>query len=92
MNILAKAEKSARPADAIRTGIIWMMQWSGLGNSNNQDWQLCQQHNQPIELFSIEIFVQQPQYIHNDPVEAGFIENVEHYLCSSARDFKNKKG
>jgi putative transposase len=32
------------------------------------------------------------QYIHSNPVEAGFAENEEDYLYSSARDFHGKKG
>jgi putative transposase len=72
--------------------MLWMMQRAGLKNGNNKDWQLWQQHNQPIELITIEMFYQKLQYIHYNPVEAGFVEHEEDYLYSSARDFHNKKG
>jgi putative transposase len=72
--------------------MLWMMQRAGLKNGNNKDWQLWQQHNQPIELLTIEMFYQKLQYIHSNPVEAGFAENEEDYLYSSARDFHGKKG
>jgi putative transposase len=72
--------------------MLWMMQRAGLKNGNNKDWQLWQQHNQPIELLTIEMFYQKLQYIHYNPVEAGFVENVEDYWYSSARDFHGKKG
>lgn len=72
--------------------MLWMMQRAGLKNGNNKDWQLWQQHNHPIELVTIEMFHQTSNYIHYNPVEAGFVELEEEYLYSSARDFHGKKG
>lgn len=72
--------------------ILDMMQKAGMKNGNNSDWQLWQQHNQPIELVNSEMFYQRLRYIHYNPVEAGFVENEEDYLYSSARDFHDKKG
>lgn len=72
--------------------LIEMMKQAGLDNNNNNDWQLWQQHNQPIELKNPEIFHQKLQYIHDNPVEAGFVEKEEDYLYSSARDFNGRKG
>jgi hypothetical protein len=31
-------------------------------------------------------------YIHNNPIEAGFVENSEEFLCSRARDYAGIKG
>ena len=39
-----------------------------------------------------EMFNQKLDYIHCNPVEAGFVEKEEDYLYSSARDFYDKKG
>ena len=75
-----------------REWMLDMMQQTGIKNINNNDWQLWQQHNQPIELLTIDMFYQKLQYIHHNPVEAGFVENEEDYLYSSARDFHDKKG
>ena len=36
--------------------MVWLMQRAGLKNSNNKDWQLWQQHNQPIEIANTEMF------------------------------------
>lgn len=72
--------------------LIEMMKQAGLDNNNNNDWQLWQQHNQPIELKNPEIFHQKLQYIHDNPVEAWFVEREEDYLYSSARDFNGRKG
>jgi putative transposase len=75
-----------------REWMLRMMTETGWQNSNNKDWQFWQQHNQPIELFNAEIFQQKLAYIHQNPVKAGFVENAEDWLYSSARDFYGKKG
>jgi hypothetical protein len=31
-------------------------------------------------------------YTHNNPVQAGFVENPEHWLYSSALDYTGRKG
>lgn len=66
-------------------------------NRNNVNFQLWQQHNQPIELFSIKAVEQKLdraafRYIHENPVKAGLVENSWEYLYSSARDYADMKG
>jgi putative transposase len=80
------------PVESRKEWIMEMMKHAGLNNNNNNDWQLWQQHNQPIELRNAEIFHQKLQYVHDNPVEAGFVEKEEDYWYSSARDFYGKKG
>jgi REP element-mobilizing transposase RayT len=72
--------------------MLWMMKRAASKNSNNNDWQFWQQHNKPIELMSAEMFHQKLSYVHRNPVEAGFVQNEEDWLYSSARDFYGKKG
>ena len=72
--------------------MIWLMERAGKKNGNNKDWQLWQQNNQPLEIYSESMFYQKLDYIHKNPVMAGFVENEEEYLYSSARDFYNKNG
>ena len=61
-------------------------------NSNNTKNQFWQQNNQPIELWSADVIQQKMDYVHNNPVEAGFVENDYEYLYSSARDYCDIKG
>jgi len=73
----------------------WMLNLfieAGWQNSNNNKWQLWQQDNKPIEITSPEMFYQKLEYIHRNPVKAGFVEHEEDWLYSSARDFHGKKG
>ena len=65
---------------------------AGAANSNNSKNQFWQQHNQPIELWTEAVFQQKVDYTHNNPVDAGFVENDFEYLYSSARDYCGIKG
>ena len=69
-----------------------MMKKAGLKNRNNNYFQFWQQHNHPIELSDNKIIDQRLEYIHNNPVEAGFVEKPEEYLYSIARDYAGEKG
>jgi len=82
----------AHPGESRKEWMIELMQKAGLKNGNNKDWQLWQQHNQPIEMTTDELYYQTMQYINFNPVVAGFSEHEEDYLYSSARDFHGKKG
>jgi len=62
-----------------------MMERAGKKNSNNNDWQLCQQHNHPVELLNKEMFYQKLEV-------AGFVTKEEEYLYSSARNYYDGKG
>lgn len=88
---LRKAIES-NPGESRKSWLLPMMKAAGIENGNNMDWQLWQQHNHPIELTTQGMFDQKLEYIHRNPVEAGFVENEEDYLYSSARDFYDKKG
>lgn len=65
---------------------------AGAANSNNTKNQFWQQHNKPIELWSAPVIGQKIDYTHNNPVEAGFVENDYEYLYSSARDYCGIQG
>lgn len=64
-----------------------MMQRAGRYNSNNNDYQFWQQHNQPIELYSDKFMKQKLDYIHMNPVEAGFVKRPEDWQYSSCADY-----
>jgi putative transposase len=63
-------------------------------NSHNVNYQFWRQDNQPKEVYSSAFTVQKLNYIHNNPVEAGFVEKAEEYLYSSAGNYaySNDKG
>jgi putative transposase len=46
----------------------------------------------PVELSCNQMKQQRLDYIHRNPVEAGFVEEPAHYLYSSAIDYSGGKG
>ena len=53
---------------------------------------LRQQNNHPIELYSCDVILQKLDYLHQNPVQAGFVEKAEDCLWSSAGDYAGRKG
>jgi REP element-mobilizing transposase RayT len=73
--------------------ILFLFAKAGKQNSNNTNYQFWRQDNHPIELdFHSNMFEQRLNYLHNNPVEAGIVENEVDYLYSSARDYQGGKG
>jgi len=50
------------------------------------------QHNQPIELNTNEMLDQKLDYLHDNPVVSGFVNEPEHWRYSSAMDYAGGKG
>ena len=74
----------------------WLMglfRKAGEENSNNKIFQFWQQDNHPMLCFSRDILQQKLNYIHQNPVRAGFVEKPEDWVYSSAGDyFMGRKG
>jgi len=69
--------------------LLWMFERAGLKNSNVKQKQFWQQHNQPIEIWSLKVLEQKLNYIHQNPVEAGFVTDPIDWKYSSARNYGN---
>jgi putative transposase len=61
----------------------------GLNVKKSQFWQ---QNNKPIELWSAEVIDQKIDYIHQNPVMAGFVTEPQYWKYSSAIDYSGGKG
>ena len=73
----------------------WMLnafQFAASKNSNNKNYQFWRQDNKPIEVWSNNVIDQKLDYIHENPVEAGFVDHPEDYIYSSARNYAELKG
>lgn len=79
------------PQESRRDWMLWMFERAGKKNSNNKKYQFWQQDNHPIELEG-EWIDQKLEYIHNNPIEAGWVEEPEHYEYSSAMNYAGKSG
>ncbi len=73
------------PFESRREWMKMLFERAGKLNSNNVDYQFWKQDNHPIELYSNSVIDQKINYIHNNPVKAGFVDKPEDYIYSSAR-------
>jgi len=80
------------PLESRREWMLLIMKRAGTEKSNNKDFQFWQQHNHPIELSTNEMIDQRVDYIHNNPVVAGFVQEPRHWLYSSASDYEGRNG
>ncbi len=67
--------------------MMWLFKRAGFANSNNKDFQFWIQDNHPVLLATAEMLEQRLNYIHNNPVDAGFVCEPQHYKYSSAHDY-----
>lgn len=95
-----KAHTSKTLVSAIRSNIqesrkdwlLWMFKRAAAKCSNVQNYQFWQHNNQPIELWSAAVIEQKATYIHNNPVESGFVDEAWQWKYSSAIDYSGGKG
>jgi putative transposase len=80
---------SENPQESRREWMLWMFERAGSKNSNVKQRQFWQQHNQPIEIWSYPFFEQKLAYVHNNPLEAGFVTDPIDWKFSSARNYGN---
>ncbi len=72
--------------------MLWIFKKAGERNSNNKNYQFWRQDYHPIELSTNKIMEQRLDYLHNNPVEAGIVDEAAQYLYSSARNYSGMKG
>ena len=72
--------------------LLRMMKMAGSQRVNVKLYQFWQQHNHPIELWSKKVIDQKIEYIHNNPVVAGFVKEPHYWKYSSAGDYCGSKG
>ncbi|TAD95288.1 MAG: transposase [Bacteroidetes bacterium] len=90
---------SAKIIDSIQAEIesrkewlIWFFKRAAQKNSRNTKHQFWQQDNHAEELISNRFKEQKLDYIHKNPVVEGWVEEPEHYLYSSAKNYAGQKG
>ena len=77
------------PQESRKEWLLNMMEKAGQRKSNIKKRQFWQHHNKPIELWSNKVIKQKIEYIHNNPVEQGFVTDPIHWKYSSARNYSD---
>jgi len=61
-------------------------------HKKNATYQLWQEGIQPKLIVNDKMMLERINYIHNNPVKRGYIEEAKHWRYSSARDYDGVKG
>ena len=80
------------PVESRKEFLLEQFQKAGEEASNVDKYQFWRHDNKPIELWSNKVIDEKINYIHNNPVEEGFVFKPEDYLYSSAADYAGEKG
>jgi REP element-mobilizing transposase RayT len=83
---------SNNSTESRREWMLEIMKTTNKENDNNAKFQLWQSESHPIELSTAKMTWQKLDYIHNNPVEAGFVKHSKDWLYNSAIDYENGKG
>jgi len=75
------------PQESRKEWLLWMFERAGKNNATTTKYQFWQQHNKPIELWSEKVIKQKIDYIHNNPVQSGFVTDMIDWKYSSARNY-----
>lgn len=80
------------PIESRKDWMLGRFAYAAKHNSNNKYYQFWRQDNRPIQLFTPEVTQQKLDYLHDNPVVAGFVGRADEYLYSSAIDYTDGKG
>lgn len=75
------------PQESRKEWLLWMFERAGKSKGSVSKYQFWQHNNQPIELWSTQAIKQKLDYIHQNPVEAGYVVDTLDWKYSSARNF-----
>ena len=83
-------EVSSNKEESRREWLEMVFQYHAKYNKRNGEKQLWTHENHAVELSSNEMIDSRLDYIHKNPVKAGWVEVAEDYLYSSARNYAEK--
>lgn len=75
-----------------RDWLLWIFKRTAEKSNKHQKYQFWQRDFHPIELNTNHLMDQKLQYIHNNPVKAGIVNEPEDYRYSSAIDYSGGRG
>ena len=82
-------ELQSNPKESRKDWLEMIFKYHAKFNKRNGDYQFWTHENHAIALDTDQIFDSRFEYIHNNPVRAGWVEKPEDYLYSSARNYAN---
>ena len=80
------------PQESRREWMLHRFAFRGRTNFGQRENQFWQGGNHPIELYSLPFIAQKLEYIHQNPVKAGWVREAKHYSYSSAATYAGEEG
>ena len=63
-----------------------------LRHKTDQEYQLWQEGSHPEQIQNDEMMWQKLEYIHNNPLRRGYVDDPTHWRYSSARNYAGEAG
>lgn len=63
-----------------------------LGHHRDSEFQLWQEGYHPKQIIGDDMLIQKIEYVHNNPIKRGYVDNPEDWRYSSAADYYGQKG
>ena len=80
------------PKESRKNWLLWMFRSAAEKSASHGEHQFWQLGGHYVELSTNELLDQRLEYLHQNPVKAGFVEEPEQWIYSSARDYAGNKG
>jgi len=81
-----------RENESRRNWLQYMFEFYAAPSNKHSEYKMWTGDNHPEEITSEKFLRTKLNYIHENPVRAGFVENPEHYVYSSASNYISGKG
>ncbi|ADB39363.1 REP-associated tyrosine transposase [Spirosoma linguale] len=85
-------EISSSDTESRSDGMLKRFEFAAQRHVRNSVHQFWTHENHPIEITSTKFLNQKLNYIHENPVRAGWVEEPQEYLYSSARNYGGRTG
>ena len=85
-------ERIINEPESRREWVLYRFEYAAKYIKQNAKYMFWKKDNHALHLDTNKMIDQRINYIHQNPVEAGIVDEPEHYMFSSARDYTGKKG
>ena len=72
--------------------ILDQLKFYKIAHKTDRKLQLWQEGFQPKQIQNADMMIERVNYIHNNPVKRGYVDNPEHWRYSSARIYAGESG
>ena len=73
-------------------GILRQLSYAKLPHKMDREYQMWQEGSHPVLLSGDDMMRQRLEYMHNNPVRRGYVDDPVHWRYSSARNYAGREG